>query len=134
MEMLYQIFNITPPRLSKDEILILEAELFYHTLNELKNVFRDQFKNYFRLMKYNIEMENAMIHANFLRCLVQDILASEEYSLEGIARYTRMPEDIIYDVAIGKNPNPSADLTHKIIELHRTIRPELYKNILNKIT
>jgi hypothetical protein len=133
MEMLYQFKNVTPPSLSKHEVLILEAELFYLICTELKNIFRDQYKNYFRLLKFNTEMEDAMIESNFLRCLVQDILASEEYTLEGIAFYTRMPEDIIYDIATGKNPNPSIELSRRIIELHRTIRPEVYKQIMQKI-
>src|SRR5687768_12181162 len=133
MELFCRILNVNPHRLSKHEHLILEAELFYHVCNELQNIFRKQFKDFFRVLKYNTEMEDAMIESNFLRCLIQDILTSDSYTLEGIACYTHTHEDIIYDIITGQNKNPSLQLSRKIIELHRTIRPELYKEILEKL-
>src|SRR6188768_1913567 len=86
-------------KLSKEENLILEAELFYKICDELKKLLWDRFKDYFHLLKFNIEMEDTVIEANFLRCIINDILSSETYTLSGIAFYTQTPEDIIYEVA-----------------------------------
>ena len=73
------------------------------------------------------------METNFLRHVIHDILSTEEYSLSGLAYYTRTPEDVLYDIATGKNTDPSASILRKIIELHRTIRPELYRVIIQKI-
>lgn len=133
-ELLCHTIGINHRKFSRQENLILEAELFVRLYDELKNFFKSQYKDYFHLMKFNTEMEEAMLEVNFIRCVINDILATEEYSLSGIANYTQMPEDAIYDVAIGKNLNPSLILSRKIIELHRTIRRDLYHGIIKKIT
>ena len=78
-------------------------------------------------------MENIMLEANFIRCVINDILLTNEYTLQGIAYYTQTPEDVIYDIAVGNNQSPSFPLSRKIIEIHRTIKPDLYRNILKKI-
>ncbi|HVX00513.1 MAG TPA: hypothetical protein VHA52_08780, partial [Candidatus Babeliaceae bacterium] len=109
-------------------------ELFTRVCEALRDIFKTQFTEYFRLMKFNIEMENAMLEENFIRCVINDIISTEEYSLAGIAYYTQTPEDVIYDLASGRNICPSLPLSRKIINLHRSIRPCLYKNILKKIT
>ncbi len=74
-----------------------------------------------------------MIEANFIRCIINDILSTEEYNLPGIAYYTDTPEDVIYEVAAGCNVRPTLLLARKIIELHRLVRPHLYREIMNKI-
>jgi hypothetical protein len=78
-------------------------------------------------------MEIAMFEANFIRCIINDILSTEEYTLSGIAYYTETPEEIVYDIAIGHNTSPSANLLRKIIELHRSVRRDLYRSIVEKI-
>ena len=40
----------------------------------------------------------------------------EAYSLQGIACYANVPEEIIYEVASGCNANPSLMLSRKIID------------------
>jgi hypothetical protein len=78
--------------------------------------------------------ENEMLDANFICLLVKDILASGEYTPSGIAYYTNTPEDVITEVAAGCNPNPSAIFLQRIIEMHRTVRRELYTEVIKKIT
>ena len=134
MELLCQIIGIDPQNLSKEENTLLEAELFSQLCDELKKIFKLQFKEYFQLMKFNIEKEDAMIEANFIRCVINDILSTENYTLSGIAFYTQTPEDIIYEVAMGSNTSPSLLLSRKIIEIHKTVRQDLYRELLHKIT
>lgn len=130
MDLLCHIIGINSRQFSREENLLLEAELFYQLCDRLKNLLSVQFKEYFDLIK--IEMEDFMMEANFVRCIVNDILTSEAYTLSGIALYTQMPEDIIYEVAAGCNAHPSLYLSRKLIELHRSVRPELYKEIMKK--
>jgi hypothetical protein len=75
-------------------------------------------------------MENKMLDANLLALIIKDILATEEYDLKGIAYYTKCHEDVLHEVVTGCNINPSAMLVRNIIELHRSVRAELYIKII----
>lgn len=133
MEPLCQMLGVNSNELTKEENLILEAKLFNQICEELKEIIKDQYKDYFQLMKFNEDMENNMIEAEFLRCVINDILSTEEYSLPGIACYTNTPEDVIQEVVIGNNNNPSFAFSRRIIALHCTVRPAVYQAIVKKI-
>lgn len=133
MELLCHWVGINPALISRKEIFLLEVELFARFCDELKEIFRKQYKNYFHLMKVDKEKENIMVD-NMLVCLViKDILSTEEYNIEGIACYTDIPEDVILDVVDGRNANPSAKLLRRSIDLHRSVRRDLYRSIIQKI-
>jgi hypothetical protein len=132
-EFLCQIAGINPQKFSKNENLFLEAELFIRACDELKEVFKIKYKEYSDLIQTIAEMENNMLEANFIKCIINDILLTEEYTLEGIACYTQTPEEVIYDIATGNNITPSLSLSRKIIEIHRSVRADLYKDIFKKI-
>ena len=122
IEPLCCLIGISASSLTKEENILLEIELFTRICEGLKEVFREHHKNYFCLMKFTMEMENAMLEENFIRLLVNDILASKEYTLEGIACYTNTHEDVMQEILAGLNSNPSAMLLRKIIELHKLVR------------
>jgi len=130
---LSQLLEVDFKILTKEESMILEAELFAHIYEELKEIIKNENKDYFRLLKINIEKEKSMIESNFIRCIINDILSTEEYTLPGIAYYTDTPEEIIIEVASGRNTNPTFSLSQKVIDLHRSVRPQLYSSILSKI-
>lgn len=132
-KLLCQTLGVNPGVLSKEENGILEADLFTRICEELKGIFKIEYRDYFRVLKLNTEMENTMMEFNLARFVINDILSTEEYSLPGIAYYTYKPEDVIFEVATGKNTDPSSSLLRKIIELHRSVRPELYREIMKKI-
>lgn len=133
MESLYRVFKINSAKFSRNEIQILEGELFDRVYNELMVFFKSQNTTHVCFENLNKDKEKAMIEDNFARCVINDILSTEEYTLPGIARYTQMPEDVIYDVITGRNTSPSAKFVRRVIELHRSVRKDLYKSILNKI-
>lgn len=126
--------GLNSEKLSKEERLIFEAEIFIRVIQEIKEVFREEYQLYFTLMNFNKEMENAMLEENLLRLIIRDILATEEYTVEGIARYTLQHPDVIYKVLLGQNQNSSAKFFKRILELHRSVRADLYKNIFHNIT
>lgn len=127
------LLGINSHQFLKEEQLFLEAELFVRICGELKEIIRKKNKDYFRIMKFNIEKEDTMLEIKFIQCIINDILSTEEYNLSGLALYTNVPEDVIYELASGCNTNPTFLLSKKIIELHRTVRPNLYRKIVNKI-
>jgi hypothetical protein len=114
--------------------LFFVSNLFTRICVELKEFFREQYKNYYRLMKFTIEKENLMLEGNFIQLIIRDILSTEEYTIYGIANYIDTHEDIVKEMAAGLNTSPSAVLFRKIIELHQSVRCELYNCIIKKIT
>jgi hypothetical protein len=85
-------------------------------------------------VKTTIEKENTMFETNLARLIVHDILLTGEYTLDGIAQYANSHEDVIHEIFTGQNPNPSAILLRRLLELHRMVRRELYLAISKKIT
>ena len=134
MEPLCHIAGVNSSIFTREENFFLEAELFTRICEELKEVFRKQYKDYFRLMKFTFNKENAMLEIYFIRLIINDILSTEEYTLSGIARYTDTPQEVIEEFFTEHNINPSALFLRKLIELHRTIRRALYIAIMEKIT
>lgn len=126
------LLGIDLSRLSKEEKQLIEAEFLLFLCNELKSHFRSQFKDYFYLLRVSKELENSMLDADFVRLVIKDILQTDEYTLEGVARYTGIHEDVFYEVVSGLNVYPSAHMLQKTIELHRTVRPDLYRAIIKK--
>jgi hypothetical protein len=133
VEPLYCLMTRQLEKYSKSERIILEAGFFSCVCKQLKEMFRKQNREYFRLMKFTIEMENAMLDADFICFVIKDILSTNEYNLQGIAYYTNIHEDVIYEILTGKNNNPSAIIFQKIIDLHCSVRAELYREIIKKV-
>src|SRR3990167_4180813 len=94
MEPLCHLFGTNHRYFSKEENILLEAELFVRVCEELKFILRDNLKNYFCVLKFTTEMENAMLESNFARLILQDILSTDDYTLNGIAHYTNTHEDV----------------------------------------
>lgn len=130
---LYLLLDVNHGKFSKEEHLFLEAELLTRICAAMKERFGKQLREYFYLMNFTKEMENAMLEANFLRLVINDILSTEEYTLEGIARYTDTHEDVVHEVISGRNSTPSAILLQRALDLHRTVRSDLYREIMKKI-
>lgn len=133
LQPLCHLIEMNPCNLSKIELLLLEADLMARVCKELKDIFRKQYKNYFNLMKFNLEKENTMLEANFIRFLIQDILSTDEYTVTGIALYTDTHEEVIEEIITGCNTRPSAILLQRMIELHREVKRELYCTIMKKV-
>ena len=126
------LVNINSTMLTKNEIMLLELELFSRVLEELEILFTHQHKDYFRLLKFTHEMESAMIENHLIRYIINDILSTGEYSLEGIAYHTQIPQEVIFEIATGLQDCLSLSLSQKIIELHRSVRNDIYQAILQK--
>lgn len=133
IEPLCLLFGIEPNTLSNEETILLEAELFLRICEELREIIREEYKDYFLLMKLTKDKENVMLESKFIPFFIEDILSTKEYNLQGIALYTDTHEDVLQEAYAGLNLYPSAILLRKIIELHRTVRRELYQKIVKKI-
>jgi hypothetical protein len=127
------VLGICCKNLTNEEYLLFEAGIFIRICKELKEIFGKKHYSFFQLMKFTIEMENDMLEVEFLRFIIRDILATEEYDLKGIANYTNTHEDVVEEVIFGLNLNPSGSFLQRMIELHRSVRKDLYQIIFKKI-
>ncbi len=130
---LTKLLEINQQVLCKEEIILLEADLFFRICAELKAYFKEQQRDFLRLMKLDKKKELTMLDESFVASIIKDVLLSQEYTVEGIANYTNFPEDIFYEIIEGRNAAPSAHLLQRTIELHRSVRPGLYDSIIKKI-
>jgi hypothetical protein len=127
------LIGIDHRKISKAEFIVLEAELFLCICNFLKEYFRVQFSYYDRIMNFTLMMEEEMLETNFAKLILNDILLTNEYTIEGIANYTGIHSDIIHDVITGVNVNPSVQVVKRAIDLHRKVRNELYQGIMKQL-
>src|SRR3990167_10877426 len=132
MEPLCLLVGINPKKLSKEKKLLLEADFFVRIYKKLEENFRNQYKNYFGLLKFTLYKENKMMEENFARSFIQTMLSSGDYRLEGIARYTDTSEDVLFEIMLGRNLYPSAVFLRKVIELDRTTRRDFYRAMLRE--
>lgn len=132
-EPLLKLLDMNTAKLSREEAYVVEMELLTRTYGMLRDTLEVQHTPFLRLMRYKPEQVSHMIEDTFIRSLIMDIISTDEYSIEGIAHYTRVPIDVISDIAIGQHTSPSFELARKIIELHQTVRPKLYHEMIKKI-
>lgn len=132
-EPLCDLFKLDISILTKKENTLFEAELFIFFCEELKEEFRKQHKHYFQIMRFSLSKENNMLEAKFAQLIINDIISTKNYSLKGIAHYTGSFEDVLEEIMLGRNTNPSAIFLQRLISLHRSVRQELYEVIMKKI-
>lgn len=116
---LSEFYHLKTKKLSKEESRLLEAALFWSLCNELNHS--------------TIIEDTDMSDENLVRCLINDLMNTGDYSLPGLACYTDTPEEVVHDIAAGINKRPSLFLARRVIELHKVARKEVYTKILDKI-
>ncbi|HTM63577.1 MAG TPA: hypothetical protein VL360_03650 [Gammaproteobacteria bacterium] len=132
MEYLCSMAGVDPGKLSREENLLIEVILICGICDELKEIY--QIKVPVNGVKKIIMEDKNMMHGNVINLILQDLIKSNDYTIEGVASYSNVPEDVIYDIAIGSNTNPTLEVSRKIIELHKSARVDLYQKVMQKIT
>lgn len=112
--------------LSKRELNLLENEILIYILREFRKIFQIDACN-------AVEWEAKVFETSVLRGMLCEILATGEYTLQGIAFYTGFHEDAIHDVASGLNSYPSIPLFYRLVELHRLVRKDRYESVRQKL-
>lgn len=133
IEPLYRVMGINTNNLNLLEKKLLEANLIIRIYTELKEHYRNFYRDYFYLMRWKKEEENNVLDNMFASLIVKDILSTHTYTVQGIAYYTDTPEDVVNEVIEGHNTNPSFTFVRKMIELHFSIRKELYHAVTKKL-
>lgn len=112
----------------KNERKLLKAFL----IGGLHKVLCEYFENEVQPETYQ-HLESYVMDNKILQFLLRHIVETEEYTLEGIAYYTRIPLDVIVDVASGQNTQISATTWTRIIDLYIEVKPEISQALFNKL-
>lgn len=132
MEPLCLLAGINPKKLSKEKRLLLEAEFFARIYKKLEDDFRKRHRSYFDLFRFTLHQEDRLVEEKFAPLFIQTMLSSDNYTLEGVARYTNTPEEVLINIRDGHNPHPSVTLFRRIIELDRMERREFYQTLIKE--
>ena len=71
--------------------------------------------------------------SKMIRFLIQGIIETDKYTLEGIAYHTNIPFDVIYEAACGINNQLSITPWSKIAELYIQVRPKIAGLLTEKL-
>jgi len=115
----------------KSERKLLKAFLLrslYTLLHELSQKQQQVDKNYHT----NTAMECYMLDNKMIQFIIREILKTEEYTLEGIAYYARVPFDVIFDAACG-NSHLSVTAWTNIVDLYMQVKPEIPRMLFDKL-
>ncbi|EKD73282.1 MAG: hypothetical protein ACD_45C00375G0002 [uncultured bacterium] len=120
LENLCWVCGINWKFLSKEEQILLDALLLDAMCEQLMEIYQEEGK---------MDMSS-----NVVTLMLVDLIKSQDYTISGVATYANLPEDVIYDIAIGTIHNPTLETSRKIIQLHVGARSEIYQRVMQKIT
>jgi len=111
----------------KNEHKILKIILLGHLYRLFCELFQEKIYNNRNSMEY-YEMDNKII-----QLFIQGIVETGEYTLEGIALYTRIPLDVIFDAACGVGNQFSITPWAKVVDLYLQVRPDIAQLLMDKL-
>lgn len=113
---------------AKNERKILKAFL----LGRLHQLFCELFHNKIQLNP-NSSMECYTMDSKIIQLLIHGIVETGEYTLEGIAYYTRIPFDVIYDAACGISNQFSITPWARVVDLYIQVKPDVAQVLIDKL-
>ncbi len=101
-------------------------------LSRIHQLFFDYFKNQLEL-DTNFSMECYAMDNKLIQFLINGIIKTGEYTLEGISYHTHIPFDIIFDAVCGINNQFSMTLWIKIINLYLEVNPDITNHLVDQL-
>ncbi|HSW94167.1 MAG TPA: hypothetical protein VLJ15_07440 [Gammaproteobacteria bacterium] len=102
-------------------------------LGQLYQLLSGLFRNKIQFDENNSSMECYAMDGKIIQLLIQSIVETGEYSLEGIALYTHIPFDVIYDAACGVNNQLSVTLWARVVDLFMKVKPDVAQILIDKL-
>ncbi len=126
--------NLYRDKISTEKII---SSLIIKTDRKLLKIFLlTQFQNFFcELFHLNSDnsMEYYLMDNKIIQSLIQEIVETGEYTLEGIAYYTHIPFDVIYEAVCGIRNQLSLIAWSRVIALYIQIKPETIDILIAKL-
>lgn len=91
-----------------------------------KNSCKNHYHTFLNLCLDYRDKEIDMIEHYYLQFIINDILATGEYTLEGISHSTRIPIDILTDILTGVNKVPSYQTVFLLLDFHFSVKTNEY--------
>lgn len=113
----------------KNERKILKAFL----LGRLRALLLELFENEISHYQNNYLMEHYTMDNKIIQLLIQGIIETGEYTLEGIAYHTRIPFDVIYDATLGFCNQFSVTFWAALVNLYMQVKPDIAKLLVDKL-
>src|SRR3990167_955441 len=113
---------------TKNERKILKAILISRVHQLLSEIFQEKIQ-----CADDSTMECYAMDNQVIKLLIQSIVETEEYTLEGIARYTHIPFDVIYDAACGINSQLSVTPWSRVVDLYLQVKPDVSQILMEKL-
>lgn len=114
---------------SKNERKFLKAFL----LNRLHQLFLELFRSSAQCDQNNLVMECYAMDSKIIQLLILGIVETGEYTLEGVALYTHIPFDVIYDAACGINNQLSITPWSRIVDLYIQVKPDIAQILIDRL-
>ena len=115
--------------IKRNELQILKALL----LERLRQAFFALFHHTIQHQPNNSSMECYAMDSKIIQFLIQDIIETGEYTLEGIAYHTHIPFDVIYDAACGISHQFYITPWAKIVGLYLQVKPDIANMLIDKL-
>jgi hypothetical protein len=113
----------------KNERKILKAFL----LASFHQLFHELFQVQSQLEKNGLSTEYYVMDNKIIQLLLNGIVETGEYTLEGIAYHTRIPFDVLYEAACGFNNQFSVASWSKIVNLYMQLKPDVTHVLIDKL-
>jgi len=109
---------------SKNERKLLKAFLISYLHKLFCKIFYEKFQSAF-VNNIDYTMESYAMDGKIIQVLINEIIETGEYTLEGIANYTRIPLDIIVDASFCNSNKLSITPWARIVDLYMQVKPEM---------
>jgi hypothetical protein len=128
----HEVFMLPIQTLNKIQRNLLTGLLIYKLHQLLQDTYKPSIK-YILDPPPTTTMECYMIDQKIVQFVLRDIVESGDYTLEGIAYYTKIPLDVILDAACGNFCQISITPWAKIAELYIQVKPEVSQRLFDKL-
>jgi hypothetical protein len=102
-------------------------------LGQLHRLFCDLFKDKMHGNQNNSFTGCYSMDSKIIQILIQGIIETEEYTLEGIAYHTGIPFDVLYEAACGISNQFSITPWARIVDLYLQVKPDIANVLINKL-
>jgi hypothetical protein len=99
----------------------------------LHQVFCELFKHKLQLNNKNSSLECYVMDSKILQLIIKGIIETGEYTLQGIAYHTHIPEDILYDAASGISNQFSVTPWARLVDLYLQVKPDTAQVLINRL-
>lgn len=116
------------------ELATLNGLLKIFLLHQIRAVLVEYFADYLQPdLCSNSLTECYMTDSKITELLIHSIVESGEYTLEGIAYYTRIPYDVILDAACGNTSSLTITPWARLVDLYLQVKPEVAQLLFEKL-